>query len=753
MLIEAKSNLARLMATENLIVEERRVETASFDIHSRILTVPILNGKLSPQLYDLLLGHEVGHALETPAEGWHNSITKDDINKSILNVCEDVRIEKKIKRRFPGLKPSFLRGYQELMEMDFFGVKDTDLNTLNFIDRVNLYTKGGAAQNISFTEEEKDLLREVESTETWKDVVAIARKIQKFMKAELENQEKTKLKIQIVSDGDADVSLTPEELQKLEENGIKIEDNTPQTETKKEEGGTVPNKEISKDQETAKNQEPVKGQESGGDSANSLESSIESKTDQSFREKEKSLYEEVSSNTKDRVYVNVPTLLLDKIVVPHKKILDTFLKYNTQNELAKSYFRPEQLRQNFVSFKNQSNKVVSYLVKEFELRKNAEQQLRIKVSKTGELNMNKIHEYKLTDDIFARLTKMPNGKSHGLVMFIDWSGSMEDKFHSTMKQLLNLVMFCKKVNIPFDVYGFTSNWFEADFYNNDSMQQLQCQVPKIGDLKISDSSLSLLNIFNHRMTAKEYTEMASYLLDMCTENLANCSIPKKLKLGGTPLNQAVVAAFDLIPQFKQKNKIDIVNAVFLTDGESSPIAQRYSHVDPHTRKMVSINDVRSDSRRRVIYRDPKTKACIEQNFSGGWANMAAEETITLLKLLKQRAECNIMGFYIASTREMRSAFELYAPNPHKGNWVHWSTNREYIDSIMSEFRKEKIYVIEKNGYDEYYFIGTNTLDTDDDEELTVNSTTVRGLVNAFSKYTGGKVNSRVILNRFIRMVA
>jgi hypothetical protein len=74
MLIDSKSNLARLMATENLVIEQRRVPTAFFDIKNRVLTVPILNGNLSPELYDLLLGHEVGHALETPEEGWHHSV-------------------------------------------------------------------------------------------------------------------------------------------------------------------------------------------------------------------------------------------------------------------------------------------------------------------------------------------------------------------------------------------------------------------------------------------------------------------------------------------------------------------------------------------------------------------------------------------------------------------------------------------------------------------------------------------------------
>jgi hypothetical protein len=184
MLVESKSNLARLMATENLLVEQRQVATACFDIKNRILTVPVLNGNLSNELIDLLLGHEVGHALETPERGWHDSVVDLKVDRSILNVCEDARIEKKIKRKFPGIRISFLKGYRELIEMDFFGVKDKDLNELNFIDRINLYTKGGAAQGIDFTDTEYSLVHEVENAETFEETVAIAMKIQKFMKEE-----------------------------------------------------------------------------------------------------------------------------------------------------------------------------------------------------------------------------------------------------------------------------------------------------------------------------------------------------------------------------------------------------------------------------------------------------------------------------------------------------------------------------------------------------------------------------------------
>jgi hypothetical protein len=146
-LIQTKSLLAKLMATENLIVEQRKVDTASFDVVKRVLTVPVLDKNISAYLYDMFMGHEVGHALETPAAGMKKA-WELKIPMSIMNVLEDVRIERKIKNKYPGLRASFVKGYRELIEKNFFGTNGADLNDMNFLDRVNLHTKGGAAQGL-----------------------------------------------------------------------------------------------------------------------------------------------------------------------------------------------------------------------------------------------------------------------------------------------------------------------------------------------------------------------------------------------------------------------------------------------------------------------------------------------------------------------------------------------------------------------------------------------------------------------------
>ena len=110
---EIKSQLAKLLATEDLVVEHKRVETACFNVHTRVLTLPMWE-KASGSVYDMLVGHEVGHALYTPDRDW---IKERKISPQIVNVVEDVRIEKLMKRRYAGISKTFYRGYSELADV------------------------------------------------------------------------------------------------------------------------------------------------------------------------------------------------------------------------------------------------------------------------------------------------------------------------------------------------------------------------------------------------------------------------------------------------------------------------------------------------------------------------------------------------------------------------------------------------------------------------------------------------------------
>ena len=141
--IDYRAQLARLLAAENITIEhDAGASTAAFDIKNRVLILPTWKD-ISKEVYDLLVLHEVGHALYTPLDGWHNAVTSEGPEfKSYLNVLEDARIEKKIKRKYPGGRRSFVQGYADLLNRDFFGLKDRDINSFGFIDRINMHFKG-----------------------------------------------------------------------------------------------------------------------------------------------------------------------------------------------------------------------------------------------------------------------------------------------------------------------------------------------------------------------------------------------------------------------------------------------------------------------------------------------------------------------------------------------------------------------------------------------------------------------------------
>ena len=153
-----KDKLAKLLAMEDIHVRHSSAaQTASFDVKNRVLTLPAW-ANLEDFIVDMMTGHEVGHALWTPFDGWKSAL-EQDIHKGILNIVEDARIEKKIKRKFNGLRKNFRIGYQELLDKDFFGLSKKKVKKCSFIDRINLYFKIGNLIDVPFSDDEKVLVK------------------------------------------------------------------------------------------------------------------------------------------------------------------------------------------------------------------------------------------------------------------------------------------------------------------------------------------------------------------------------------------------------------------------------------------------------------------------------------------------------------------------------------------------------------------------------------------------------------------
>ena len=739
-LIESKSILAKLMATENLHIEQRKVQTASFDVKNRILTIPILENGISTYLYDLFMGHEVGHALYTPEDGMKKAYELK-YSMSVMNVLEDSRIERKIKNKYPGIRQSFIRAYKELVDQDFFGTEGKDLNELNFIDRVNLYCKGGASMGIKFNDIETEILNEIENTQTYDDVIEVYKKVSDYMKSEEEENPQPEAKTE---KGEADSGMSDDEMDEMLEEilGEKSDEQPEQSdkksksqdeglgedkEDKEEKGNKSSSPGEPKDEGVSDKSGKNQGGGAGGRKTKQVEEPV-SETDEAYRKNENRMF---SSSSIEYGYGNVPNLNIDKIVVDHSVVWSRY-----ENDVIQKYkdlsTPPLQLRdflvkekEEFLKFREDSKKIVSYLVKEFELRKNADQMKRASISKTGELNMSKIFSYQFSEDIFKKITVEPGGKSHGLVMFIDWSGSMADNMANTVKQLLNLVMFCKKINIPYEVYAFTSEYEDIDkgFHHQSNLKR--------GDMCLSD--FKLLNLLSNRMSAVQFAKAAGALLKY--HNHGRWTMPDWFKLGGTPLNESIVAAMNIVPKFKKDNRLQVVNTVFLTDGEGN----KWTAVaDGYGRYLWSAQGYGSKNQRLVI-RDPITK------FEVTVATMSDNElTSAYIKLLKVRTGSNIIGFYVLPGRSFSYVASKYMPDldPIK------------TEKLKKDFRTNKFQIITNGGFDEYYLLRSEGLDTDEDSEFEVEeSASLKKIASQFNKFSSSRKSSRVVLNRFIDLIA
>ena len=786
---ETKSLLAKLMATENIRVEHKNIPTGAFDLKNRVLYLPMFK-YMTGDIYDLLVSHEVSHALHTPEEGWHDSISaKGKGYKSFLNVVEDARIEKKIKRRFPGCRAAMTRGYIALLNEDFFGIKGRDLSELGLIDRINLYSKGGVGLGIEFNEEERKFVKRVESVETWEDVVEVTNDLFDYAK---ENEVETDFdppdfgseSFEMSEEENWDFDPMEDESESMEspseeskssssstdgageeesDSSEDDEDSKDDSKEKREEAEEEKNDSVncdegSKSTETEEDEKAKSSASSGEEGGTSGSFSPDkfdgnegydplepvSETDKAWRDKEAELTDD--TNNIEYHYTKFPKIDLGEVILDYKNVHEEISDfYNTETENNWEVWKRDYLsdgRKWFSEFRKNNNKVVSYLAKEFEMKKAADQHKRATTAKTGVLDMTKIHAVSFSENIFSRISVLPDGKNHGLVMFIDWSGSMSNSMKGTIEQLMTLILFCRKVQIPFEVYAFADNYYRKKNGGYEDYTPADYLSPEKGDLGMN-KSFRLLNLMSSRMSAKEYVDgcvnMTLLMYAFSSYNYYNrreekyCPVPIGYSLGGTPLNEAIITAHKLIPEFAKANNVQLVNAVFLTDGSSSQSGQVFDEDGGMRRVGAYGTDV------KLILTDPKTRNQYDLSRGG------RETTVQLLRSLRGSLGINVVGFYILSGGRRLKSYALSE-----------FFSYEELDMKVKELRKNKFVVSKMRGYNEEYLIkGGADLEIDTDSFLDkVNTGAKKGeLLRAFKKDRKGKLQNRVMLSRFVDLIA
>ena len=518
--LEVKGALAKLLATENLHVQhDGAATTACFNTNTRVLTLPILTTE-SSHVYDMFVGHEVGHALYTPTD-WRDLID-ESVPFDFVNVIEDCRIEKMIQSKFPGLKKDFAYGYTELNDKDFFDIADKDYSKLNLIDRINLHFKLGHRALMPFTAEEMVYVNLVDDAKSFDDVCFAAKMIAQHVNAKREEEQQQ-----------SQVVAAPGNSQD--------EDEQKQGKPQAVDGENQENDELEG------NSDPTK------DGADDFTSETQKALDEALQN--------LASDAGNKInYIKAPKH--DLTIYPLEFLREDFTsQYGIDAKISGIYF----IKEKFNKFMSAIKRDVNFMVQQFEMKKSADAYARQQIHKTGVLNTDVLHQYKLTDDLFLRQTVTPDGKNHGLVMLIDWSGSMSDHIVETVKQLLVLVSFCRKVNIPFDVYTFTAQGYSIydtpleDLGEPGEVMLGASVVTHVltSNAKRREIDMDMLHLFSQAMKLALPYSGALY--------------SNQLSMGGTPLNNVLFGMPAVIEKFKKQNNVQKVSFVCLTDGESAPI--------------------------------------------------------------------------------------------------------------------------------------------------------------------------------------
>jgi len=715
---EIKSQLAKLLATEDLIVEHKHVETASFNVHDRVLTLPCWE-KASSLVYDMLVGHEVGHALFTPDEEWW---VDHQISPGIVNVVEDARIEKLMKRKYGGLAKCFYRGYNELHEDDFFKLEDEDVNEMTLPDRINLHFKLGNFIDIDFSIEEKHFVARIDQCETFQDVLEVSKDLHDFCKANDEKRKQEKV-------DDAEPQGIPFGSSDSSDNSPSDSQEGTDEKDGESEGGKVKTDETQTKGDTP--QEPAQLQT--GDSSSSLDgqSSLDVKTDKSLQESLKELIDQ-DEYYRDTNYIEIPNIDLKKVIVENDLLHSRIDKEWRDSHPDESVFRfPDK---QFFEFKKSAQKEVNYLVKEFECKKSADAYARASTARTGILNTGVLHTYKFNEDLFKKVTVLPDGKNHGLVFILDWSGSMSRIMLDTLKQLYNLMWFCKKVQIPFEVYAFTS------CYPKFGGAEPLCEA-KVNQFDV-DKNFSLLNMFTSKTKGKVLEKQMKTMFRIAstfgyhTYGEDRYNVPLGLNLSGTPLHETMIALHQILPSFQKDNDVQKVQCVILTDGEGHPLtyhSEHVSHYDPTKTYLGSSNS----ARKNCFLRCRKTGRTY--SFGEGWYGSASYTDAFLKNLRDKFPNMNFIGIRLLTSGDSYSFL---------------STHLDGTDLINARvvWRNTKTASIKTSGYHTYFGLSSNALSNDTEFEVKEDATKA-DIKKAFAKTLKGKKMNKKILSEFIELVA
>ena len=729
-----KSLLFKLLSEENIHVVFAKARTASFDTKTRTLVIPnfafLSNSILEPELVSAILdcfgGHEVGHALHTP-NVTENEVKGWGVPFDYVNVIEDCRIERFVKNRYPGLKPIFYTAYRALFNMGFFGVGSANPASLTLIDRINLYSKVGLASGVKFDGNEKALIKECSETVTFNDSVALAKRIYEFSKKQLNKKneksksEKTKSEKSEDKSKDDDKSYGGEPSDSNDSSDESSEEETDElTEsenTEEESDAEITESESAEDEIETSDDSEDKSDETSDDSKEGDDSTETELSEADKATLDKVTTQETFDNVLKKQAESAKEIVQYRYTTSKDHIKNSvsnhtiILKDNIISQIMEKNVREPLFIDSYNSWMENNNKVVNYLVKEFEMKRAAQELNRAVQHSTGLINNKKLYAYKLTDEIFKRNTSLPTGKNHSLTVLVDWSGSMDKFSRGVLRQAITFANFCRKAQIPFNIYLF--NVVAHDGFTRESKETKNLRKV-LADNEVTSGDVKLIRVFHNKMTNSEFTLMNKILF-------ADVSV-SKLRRGYTPLNSALLVVKDLMREVIVENKTEKNTLIVISDGANTEPFTFSDGNDYFSGKGYIINPVNN----------------LSYEIGNHWGNF--ETTQSIIKMIKDELKVNTMWLFLANSLREGDAIRFRKTHPKK------EESKEFNAVGFLNHKLDSIDVCQ--------IINNKHLMKIDDIERKINakSKTKASLQSAFAKMMTSNILNKNLLNQWIKTI-
>lgn len=748
---QASSILAVCLSQENIRVIHTRDEVASFDEINRILRLPTTKMSTDKNITIGLSLHEVGHALYTTPE-LRDLLTEKKISFNLVNIIEDVRIEKLIKRKYKGASRIMARSHMSLFKEGYFGSLEK-IKKSGALSILNVYYKVGAASGLKLDPAFSEIYPLIDKMETVHDVIEVCELLKD--KDEEIKQEKEDAK-QEQENGLEETNEEKEDSKEFgeddkesnesseEESNESSEDESTQSKSENDEGDDEADisqnnsdpfdndsdEKSEDDEETESNKPGDKFSDSlsnglgEGDSQNDYDEKVKENIVDTDGYYDKVFYKNTTPSFKElkekRVIVDVETF---HAAIESAK-LESFNGWKSQG-YKEDY---EKVTALYPEFLTDIKRTVNHMSNAFNRMKSASEWSRTKQHDKGTLNMRKLHQYKYNDHIFNKGQTIAKGKNHGIVMMIDYSGSMNGVISEELKQIIITAMFAKKVGIPFEAYSFTNNENDNKAENNYE----RSITPVISQLTFDD--LAVVELINSSMKKRDFEKA---IFNLFVTRFHHMSILKKSnrgytywerynpynpcsyeRLSGTPLSASMLVIERVIGNFVKKHNVEIPTFICITDGAGSSMHTDYNE----NSKTAGIEDGNR------FYEIPQ-----KRDYYGG-----TNEVRLINNIIKQKYNANIIGYFIGQSNTcLKSGKRVYGIP-------------EEIIVTKSTIKKKGFLAVEVESFDKFFFI---TGSQDDEQEYDTEKHDIKDIKKKFRANAKASTNSRVFVNEVITIVA